>query len=964
MTPLLLLLLARPTPAVDFVVAGRPAAAIVTPDFSLPVVTYAAEELVYHLREASGAQVPVMRESEAPGQGPRLYLGSCRAAAAAGLDTGGLPPNGFRLKLVGEAFFLLGDDSDGPAAGVLHNNRTRVGTLFAVYEFLEQGLGVRWLWPGKLGEFIPQQPTVRVDAWDQTGAPAFTHARWRDGGPIVSDPQAWSSAEARNRFLEAQGQWLRRNRFSLGVNLDIHHAFTTWWAKHGEAHPEYFNQLPDGARRPDPAYYGGAAELVAMCVSEPAFHEAIVENWTRTRSPGEPYLDVSENDTPGKCTCKRCLAWDVPDPDVEGLWDERLARARADFEAGRADWWQALGSLSDRYARHYLAAQEAARRVDPEAVVLGFAYANYVAPPRETKLNDHIVVGIVPPLMFPWTEAKRQACRAQWEGWSATGAQLLLRPNYMLDGHCFPIFVARRLGEEFRFCAEHGMIGTDFDSLTGQYATQGPNHYMLARLHARPELTVDQVLDEYFAAFGPAEQPVRAYFAHWERITEAWVEDSEDLSYSWFDRGAHRLFTPGAMREGERLLEVASEAAQGNRRAEERVAFLADGLRNASLTLEAAAAWRGYREAGDIATLRAAVRRLDDHRRSAEDRFIANPSYLRWSEGYSWDRELLRLMPAPGERLVGPWRFAWDPQRQGEADGWAAEDFDDAAWAEIGTEGPWEQTPVGRQWEAEHGASYDGVAWYRTAFAAPADPARPGVRLVFGAVDEACSVWLNGTRLLERPYPHQGNPESWQEAFEVDIAAAVRYDRLNVLAVRVEDNSGAGGIWRPVWLLRSAAPAGADNLLPDGGFEEPGDAWKRSIMCGEFAYELDATQPRSGGRSGKLTCSALGAPEVEATMRTRVWGRWYTGAIAVDPARTYRLRLWAKTSRDFAGKLAIWVTGTTDGTTARNVLNTEGLWQEILVEGLRPTGDAVGVYLNLMDGTGTAWFDDVELITE
>ena len=93
-------------------------------------------------------------------------------------------------------------------------------------------------------------------------------------------------------------------------------------------------------------------------------------------------------------------------------------------------------------------------------------------------------------------------------------------------------------------------------------------------------------------------------------------------------------------------------------------------------------------------------------------------------------------------------------------------------------------------------------------------------------------------------------------------------------------------------------------------------------------------------------------------------GRWYTGALTVDPTKTYRLRLWARTSRDLTGKLAIWVTGTTDGTTSRDVLNTEGLWQEVVIEGVRPAGEAVGLYLNLMDGTGSAWFDDVELVAE
>ena len=962
-TLLLLLGLSQSASALDLVVEGRPAAVVVVPDAPLPVVSYAAEEFVYHTREASGAELPVVKESEAPSAEAKVYLGTCRAAAEAGLSAEGLPPNGFRMRATEEALYMLGDDSDGPAAWILHNNRTRVGTLFAVYEFVERNLGVRWLWPGKLGEAIPRRPTISVAALDEQGRPAFMHARWRDGGLHLAGERGWATPEVRSKFLAEQGQWLRRHRFALGVNMDMRHAFTNWWKEQGGAHPEYFNLLPDGSRRPDPTCFGGAPELVSMCTADPAFVRALVAGWAASRAPDNAYLDVTENDTPGKCTCPRCLAQDVPDPSLEGPWEERLARARTAFEAGEPTWWLHLGSVSDRYARYYLAAQAEAEKEDPAAVVMGFAYANYTAPPRETRLNDRVIVGIVPPLMFPWTDAKRRQCREQWEGWAATGARLLLRPNYTLDGHCFPIHYARELGEEFRFCAEHGMIGSDFDSLTGQYATQGPNLYMLARLHERPSLTVDQVLDEYYGAFGPAEESVRDYFGHWERLSQAWTTDTEDLSYSWFYRGAHRVFTEEALAEGERLLAQGRDAAGDDVVVRRRIDFLAHGLQNARLTLEAQRAFVGYRETGDIAGLRAAIRTLDDYRASVETEGGANMGYLASSEGWTWDRELLRLLHEPGEPLPGPWRFAWDPDEQGEAAGWSAEGFDDAAWGEIGLDGPWEGQPIGKQWREAHGAEYNGVAWYRTSFEVTADVERPVVRLIFGAVDEACTVWLNGTRLLDRPYPYQGNVDSWQEAFEVDIAEAVRYDRPNVLAVRVEDNSGAGGIWRPVWLLQSAGQA-VGNLIPNGGFEEQTDDWKQNVMCGEFALAIDTTRAHSGTRSGKLSCSALGPPEVEATMHTQAWGRWYTGALTVDPTKTYRLRLWARTSRDFTGKLAIWVTGTTDGTTSRDVLNTEGLWQEVVIEGVRPAGEAVGLYLNLMDGTGSAWFDDVELVAE
>jgi len=521
LTAAALLLIALPAQSVDLVSDREPVATIVVPDEALPVESFAADELAHHVEVSSGAELPIVAEAEAPAEGHLVLIGATLAAAEAGLSADDLPVNGYLIRADGARMFVLGDDSDGQPGWVQHNNRTRVGTLFGVYHLLDHELGARWLWPGPLGEVVPERDSIAFEEIDLTGKPAFIHARWRDGGGTVAGADGWADPANRSRWISEQGRWLRRHRFALGVNMDMAHAFTTWWEKYGENYPEYFNLLPDGTRRSDPTYHGGADRLIAMNVSEPAFHRQIVENWLETRTEDDPFIDASENDTPGKCTCERCLSWDVPDPDLEVPWDERLQHAREAFEAGERDWVKHLGSLSDRYARFFLAVQAEARKHDPDAVVTGYAYSNYRFPPLETTLNDHIYIGIVPGgWMFGDPGAVGEMLQ-QWDGWAATGARMMLRPNYMLDGHNMPVYAADRIGEHVRHCAHHGMIATDFDSLTGQYATQGPNLYMLARLTARPDLRVEQVLAEFYAAFEPSEDAVRAYFAHWDEICDA-----------------------------------------------------------------------------------------------------------------------------------------------------------------------------------------------------------------------------------------------------------------------------------------------------------------------------------------------------------------------------------------------------------------------------------------------------------
>ncbi|MCK5801730.1 MAG: hypothetical protein KAI66_02810, partial [Lentisphaeria bacterium] len=375
---LLVTLSSRPCVGLDLVKDGKPVATIVVPDQPLPVVRLAAQELNYHLKRATGAALPIVSESKAPQTGALVILGTCQATADAGIATTELDPNTWILKLRDNHFFLAGDDSDGAAAWILHGNRTRVGTLFAVYQFLEKHLQVKWLWPGELGEIIPKTANVIVDQWDEVGSPPLVHTRWRDGGNMIAGTAGWSSPGARSRFLSEQGKWLRRHRFAMGRNMDMAHAFTTWWKRHGETHPEYFNLLPDGSRRSDPTYHGGSPKLISMSVGHPAFQEAVVQHWLQTRRPDKPWIDCSENDTSGRCLCPFCLALDEPDPTLAFPWDERLQRAREAYAASDGKWVANLGSLSDRYARYYKGVLALARKHDPDAVVMGYAYANYV----------------------------------------------------------------------------------------------------------------------------------------------------------------------------------------------------------------------------------------------------------------------------------------------------------------------------------------------------------------------------------------------------------------------------------------------------------------------------------------------------------------------------------------------------------------------------------------------------------
>ena len=361
------------------------------------------------------------------------------------------------------------------------------------------------------------------------------------------------------------------------------HAFTGWWAKYGKSHPEYFNRLPDGERRPD-----RHATVVSMCVSEPRFWEQIVDNWWDARQKGGPAnVNVCENDVCGLCTCERCRTWDEPLPAEPP--DDRYKGPD-----GRV--------VSNRYARYYRAVQQLAAKRDPAASVVGYAYVNYFpAPSAGIKLNDRVFVGLVPDTFFPRAPKKQQWVLAQWKKWGRTGAQLFLRPNYFLDGYCLPYIFAHQFGEEFGHAARHGMVGTDFDSLTGMWAAQGPNLYLLGRMHVKPLTDVDVLLREYYDAFGAAGDAVRAYFDYWQQVTRERDARRKEVGLGWqtFPRAVHEVYTPELFVRGRELLDIARRVVTADTRAVARVEFLGKGLEHARLTVETSQRLAEAKKTGD-----------------------------------------------------------------------------------------------------------------------------------------------------------------------------------------------------------------------------------------------------------------------------------------------------------------------------------------------------------------------------
>ena len=233
--------------------------------------------------------------------------------------------------------------------------------------------------------------------------------------------------------------------------------------------------------------------------------------------------------------------------------------------------------------------------------------------------------------------------KQQWEGWRKTGAQLFLRTNHLLDGYCMPYIFAHQFADDFQHAVHNGMVATDLDSLTGQWSTQGPNLYLASRLHVQPEAAPDDLLAEYYSAFGTAAADVKAYFDYWETyttthrelITQA-MEETQTSRWRTWAKAAHLVYPPTCFAPAEALLAAATKAAGGNREAAARVDFLRAGLTHAELCARVAAQ---LTLAAPIASKEEGKTLLDElinFRRAHEVTGISNFNHLAWVEDLSW----------------------------------------------------------------------------------------------------------------------------------------------------------------------------------------------------------------------------------------------------------------------------------------------------------------------------------------
>ena len=439
------------SPALDLVRDGKPSASIVIPDKPTQLEREAAQKLVQYLKLASGAELPVVPESQKPA-GTLISLGKTRLAASAGVSDDKLVFDGYRLLVKNGTLFLLGRDQEIMKAPPGQGDRIGAqGSIRAALGLLEC-LGFRWLQPTDRGVHVPPLKTVSVpDTLNVTHQPPFMYVAGR-----MYTLGDWSLA---NSFRKAA------RLFSTGGHTWDPAVPVDLWEKH----PEYFRMQGGKRIRPTEADH-------QLCPSNPEVLQRIVDYTLARFAEGFDLVALGQPDGWQPCECEACkkLGWGTT------VTDQVHVTQRKVVEAARAKY-------PDRYVH----------------VII---YGPTRTPPASFKgYPPNLMVELAPP-----TEENL----AFWKNISPGGETVYLyKMGTYLNISILPTFTSAMAWREMAMLLRSGVKGIYWCGGGENWGAEGPTYYTIGRLATDPSQKWENLLDEYCSlTFRKAGKTMRQYY--------------------------------------------------------------------------------------------------------------------------------------------------------------------------------------------------------------------------------------------------------------------------------------------------------------------------------------------------------------------------------------------------------------------------------------------------------------------
>jgi len=254
---------------------------IIVDSEAIPSEKYAAEEFKKYFEKATGISLPIHHNADEVSH--HVFIGEDAASSQMDInvDVDGLGDEGF--------YVVVNEDNVAIVGGQPR------GTLYGVYQFLEDGLGIRFLTYDHI--HIPQEASeAKIPYGEYSYNPPLSF-RWSYYRENSERPEF--AARLRINTVTSDEKLGGKTPQNL-----INHSFS-WlvpFSKYGKEHPEYY-ALVDGER--DTNTGGGGPQL---CVT----NQEVIEIATQSvidyieQHPGVKNVSVSQADTARYCRCDEC----------------------------------------------------------------------------------------------------------------------------------------------------------------------------------------------------------------------------------------------------------------------------------------------------------------------------------------------------------------------------------------------------------------------------------------------------------------------------------------------------------------------------------------------------------------------------------------------------------------------------------------------------------------------------------
>jgi hypothetical protein len=512
-------------PPVKIVWEGDARAVVFVADLEpSPTLKRLVDELIEVVRLSSGETLERVSEPP-PVDQSAIVIGDCEAARRAGIDATKIPIEGFVIKTAVNRVFLVGSTKALPPGSNPWARWSNEGTAWAVADFLERLVGVRWYWPTELGGrcitrsaslVVPpmhyrDQPVFRLREYHPPGGWKLpTTARSYDKEPLPFPPGAIpDGVETVNMHTYLP---LVRGGCSWPYKIKVHSPRLSEFARaFGEENKEMFSLNKDGTRNPE-----------AICYSSPKTLEFLLDGCERVWDQGggatwvtSTCVTVSPLDWPVVCNCPVC--------------QETFAKGGG----------TRIGGTSLIMSTFVKRMCEAVKQRWPDKKVIYLPYWNYDECRKEVRYPDNLVV------MSAMTTYP-MPLNAQRENFEE-GIQRLrdFRGQACVPVTIWDYCVAWTYGpyqyphlvRDYCQAIKDISAGTFLNGMClGEWTNTAPTMYVWMRVLWNPDLDVDAVLDEmcerlYGKAGGTARELMQLECDVWEK--GEWTRDRIKQPGGW-----------------------------------------------------------------------------------------------------------------------------------------------------------------------------------------------------------------------------------------------------------------------------------------------------------------------------------------------------------------------------------------------------------------------------------------------